>query len=174
MHWHSPVLFWGREGHSALVSFHRGSELKQIKMLVLASRYKLETSTHACKQFGGVFRIWEWVYLPAQLNKSPSEMAVGAQNKCTDTSFDPVATSVLHLTYFRSALMLFCWIIQPFPFRDNQYMDISCLIWNTRTHCMLNEKRHGVSDLYQMRAFLQGKAFGPRVFLGHSASFQLT
>lgn len=56
MHWHSFVLFGGREGHSALVSFHRGSELKQIRMLVLASSYKLKTFTYAYKQFEGAFR----------------------------------------------------------------------------------------------------------------------
>lgn len=99
---------------------------------------------------------------------------MGAQNKCTDTSFDPVATSVLHLTYFRSAQMLFCWTTLPLPSRENQYMDISRLISSILIHRVLNEKRHSVSDLYQMRAFLQGKAFGPRVFLGNFTSLQLT
>lgn len=75
---------------------------------------------------------------------------------------------------FRTTWMLLCWITWPFPSRDSQHMDISCPIWNILTHCMLNEKKHGVSDLYQMRTFLQGKAFGPHVFFGHFASLQLT
>lgn len=73
--------------------------------------------------------------------KSPSETAMSAQNKCTNTSFDPVASSVLHLIHFRSTWMLFCWIIWLFPFRDNQYMDISCLIWRILIHFTLNEER---------------------------------
>lgn len=92
MRWHSPVLFWGREGHSTLVSFHRSSELNQMKMLVLASSYLLETLTHSCKQFEGTFRIRGWVHLPAQMNQKPFRDGRG----CTDQVHRHIIWSCYH------------------------------------------------------------------------------
>lgn len=169
----SCTFLWERETIClGLVS--QREKLKTNLKAFLASGYKLDTPTHGCKQSRGAFRFWGWVNLPVQLDQKLFRNG----NGCTEQVHRWIIWSCYQFcavsNKFRKTWMLLCWITWPFPFRDSQHMDISCPIWSILTHCMLNEKKHGVSDLYQMRTFLQGKAFGPHVLFGHFASLQLT
>lgn len=146
------------EGHFALVSFHRGSELKQMKMLVLASSYSLEISTHSCKQFEGAFRIRECVHLPARMIQKPYRYGHG----CREQEHRHIIWSCYHFCAALNILQHGCYsvgLLGPFSLRTTNscltqlvsyiyIYDIACLIWSILTHCMLNEKRHSVSEPY--------------------------